>query len=314
VGILALASTSTIADPVSGATSTPGASSGVTVTPLASVIGVPISETAETLALARVTLDPGTNLPPLEVPGWEIIWQESGTVSVNIRGETEDEDDVEGMVDLLAPATPDVVQIATPQPDFFNYTLYPGDRLLVPPDTPHSVANAGSGPATYLAAAITPVAPAPATQPWPPAGIGPDMATVGIAIAPMSVGYNVTTSLIPGLSDIRLDRIDMAPHTSRSVGSGSTAELWYIEQGTLRVTGPATAIATSHPATTWHSDDGASPEPPLLELSAGDAMRIERETAWSAEVVGSAPVTAVVLSVVSSSAGADATPLPSHSH
>jgi hypothetical protein len=90
VGILALASTSTIADPVSGATSTPGASSGVTVTPLASVIGVPISETAETLALARVTLDPGTNLPPLEVPGWEIIWQESGTVSVNIRGETED--------------------------------------------------------------------------------------------------------------------------------------------------------------------------------------------------------------------------------
>jgi hypothetical protein len=314
VGILAVATTATVADLASGAIGTPTASSGVTVTSLASVTGVPISETAETLALARVTLDPGMNLPPLEVPGWEIIWQESGTVSVNIRGETEDDDDVEGMEGLLAPVTPGVVQIATPQPDFFTYTLYPGDRLLVPADTPHSVANAGSAPATYLAAAITPVAPAPAAQPWPPAGIGPDMPLVGITITPMSVGYNITTSLIPGLSDVRLDRIDMAPHTSRSVGSGSTAELWYIEQGTLRVTGPATGIATSHPATTWHGDDSATPEPALVELNARNAMRVERETAWSAEVVGSAPVSAIVLSVVSSTAGADATPLPSHSH
>ena len=135
--LLCLPALSTATHRVNGASSTESIIANVQVLGSVDVAGLPPAPAV--MSMARFTFDPGTRLDGFEVPGPEILVLEAGSLVIDLRGETEDEDDVEGYLDLLIPATPGKDQLSTPIPDVFRYSMLPGDRLLVPADNPHKI-------------------------------------------------------------------------------------------------------------------------------------------------------------------------------
>jgi len=251
-----------------------------------------------TMAMARFTFDPGAKLEDFEVPGPEIIVVESGTVTIGIRGETEDEEDIQAMLDLLKRATPATQPPATPSGDLFSYTMIAGDRLIVPPDMPHKMQNTGSGPASFLAAAITPVAPQQPDQPWPPAGIGQRIPATGITVQPMSVGYNVSIPLGTNPAIISIARMTFDPGATYSITDNHTPQVWYIEQGSMQFSGADSAVWYSKPASAWHGETAGTPAPDTgAFLVAGDAVQLDAQATLTFASAGSGPVIATVFSV-----------------
>jgi quercetin dioxygenase-like cupin family protein len=281
---------STATHRVNGASSTESIIANVQVLGSVDVAGLPPAPAV--MSMARFTFDPGTRLDGFEVPGPEILVLEAGSLVIDLRGETEDEDDVEGYLDLLIPATPGKDQLSTPIPDVFRYSMLPGDRLLVPADSPHKIANTGKTPAVLLAGAITPLAPAKAEQAWPPAGIAQPVPGVGITVQPMSVGYNVQTALLAGDNTLSLERLSFATSQSTQTFTADSAQLWYVEKGSMRVTEIVGGATIASPATTWQEPTtGSTKSAAAVFLRPGDALRLDVGSKIEFSSAGSEPIT-----------------------
>jgi quercetin dioxygenase-like cupin family protein len=251
-----------------------------------------------TMAMARFTMDPGAKLEDFGVPGPEIIVVESGTITVGVRGETEDEEDIQAMLDLLKRSTPDAAPPATPSGDLFSYTMTAGDRLVVPPDMPQNVRNMGTGPATFVAAAVTPVAPRQQDQPWPPAGVSQRVPTTGTTIQPMSVGYDVSALLGTNAAILSIERMTFASGATYSITDNHTPQVWYIEQGSMQFSGADSEVWYSKPASAWHGETAGTPTPVTgAFLVAGDSVQLDARATLTFSSAGSGPVIATVFSV-----------------
>jgi mannose-6-phosphate isomerase-like protein (cupin superfamily) len=263
------------------------------------------------MAMARFTFDPGTELDNFEVPGPEVLVLESGSLVVDLRGETEDEGDVEEYLALLIPATPGKDQLSTPVPEVFRYAMLPGDRLFVPADNPHKIANTGKTPAVLLAGAVTPLAPARAEQAWPPAGIAQPVPGVGITIQPMSVGYNVEAALLTGDNTLSLERVIFATSRGDQSFTADSPQLWYIEAGSMRVTEILGGATVASPATTWQQPSaGAGKSTTAVFLRPGDALRLDAGSTVTFSSASSEPIAITAMQV----AAAKQSPFPKHDH
>ena len=250
------------------------------------------------MAMARFTMDPGGKLEDFGVPGPELIVIESGTVTVGVRGETEDEEDIQAMLDLLQRATPVAGPAAQTDGDLFSYVMHAGDRLLVPPDMPQNVRNTGSGPASFLAAAITPVAYGQPELPWPPAGVSQRVPATGVTMQPMSVGYDIPTGLDTSAATMAITQVTFAPGATYTISGNDVPQLWYIEQGSMQFSGSDQAVWFSKPASSWYGVAAATPTPaPSGFLVAGDAVQLQDSASLTFSSAGSGPVVATTFTV-----------------
>jgi hypothetical protein len=97
------------------------------------------AERDATLRLERLTLLPGTGLPPVVASGWTILLVETGALSVRNEGA------------VLARSGLD--------PGQFDAPLSAGERLVIPSSARYSVRNDGATPAVALVVTVLPVYP-----------------------------------------------------------------------------------------------------------------------------------------------------------
>jgi mannose-6-phosphate isomerase-like protein (cupin superfamily) len=271
---------------------------GLSGQPLARVDLASLPPAPAILAFARFTYQPGAAFPHLEVPGPEVIVAEQGVLTVDVRGETDDASEVREMADLFVPAEAGRQSVQIAAPGQIRFTLLPGDRLLVPEDTPHSIANPGSVPAVYLAAAITPQPPSTSGPIWPPAGVGPPSPPAGIAIEPLGAGYGVAARLPEGAVQLRLDRVMLNAGSSVQNVPCAGTESWYVEAGKARITIRQGQAIISQPSGALAG--AAKPAGPGTDVAVArrDAVLLQDGCTVSVRAVGSERLVLLTLSVV----------------
>jgi hypothetical protein len=225
------------------------------------------------LAMARITLGPGVQFPGLAVPGPALLLVDTGTLTIDMQGETDESeyiDELEGFVQRAAvngtpvPATGsvEVASFGT-----FRITLNAGDRMLIPGDWPHAMRNDTGAPISVLAVAVTPPEPETGGPQWPPAGAWPPKLPDGVTVQSMDAGYRVSTDLPKAQgTEILLERVEMQPSASLTLEEGSPRLLTVVD-GRLTLTctaacpvrqagSTATPIATGSPGATPVGEDG----------------------------------------------------------
>lgn len=262
---------------------------GIEVTRLGQVTLDAIPPSPAVPTLARFAFEPGARMADVGVPGPLMIVQETGAVAVEVRGETENAEEAAEAEEKLVPATPGPPQMATPVVGQFTYTLHPGDRLLVPADTPHSISNAGETEARFLAATVTPPLQA-GGPPWPPAGSGPAQLPDGVMIELLGTGPAAGAEVPPAPAEMRLDRVRLAPGQAQADLESTAVALWYVEEGTLGLSVSQGEVTTGNPAT-------AIPTGREVTVEAGNAAFLPLGAAASIRNAGSAPAVALVLSI-----------------
>jgi hypothetical protein len=156
----------------------------------------------------------------------------------------------------------------------------------------------GTGPATFVAAAVTPVAPRQQDQPWPPAGVSQRVPTTGTTIQPMSVGYDVSELLGTNAAILSIERMTFASGATYSITDNHTPQVWYIEQGSMQFSGADSAVWYSKPASAWHGETAGTPTPDTgAFLVAGDSVQLGARATLTFSSAGSGPVIATVCSV-----------------
>ncbi|MER3403856.1 MAG: hypothetical protein C4289_00660 [Chloroflexota bacterium] len=274
---------------------------GLSGQPLARVDLASLPPAPAILAFARFTYQPGAAFPHLEVPGPEVIVVEQGVLTVEVRGETDDASEVHDITELFVPAEPGRQSVQIAAPGQIRFTLLPGDRLLVPEDTPHTVANPGSGTAVYLAVAITPQPPSTSSPIWPPAGVEPPSPPAGIAIDPLGPGYGVAAPLPEGAVQLRLDRVMLNAGSSAQNVPCAGTESWYVEAGKARIAVWQGRAFISQPAGALSG--AAKPAGPGtgVALARRDAVLFEDGCTVSVRAIGSERLVLLMLSVVAES-------------
>ncbi len=226
-----------------GPSVTPGAlPEGITSEPLLRATLASLPPSPAIIAMARFTYDPGASFSNVTIPGPGLMTLESGTLSVQIYGEAEEEskeelaEEAEELAELLTPATPGTPKVEVLGPGIFAFTLHTGDQLVIPPDTRHEVRNEAGFAASLLAVAITPPAPEGGGPPWPPAGVAPQELPPGVTMQLLDVGYGADTAVPSGQAQITLTRLTLAPGAGLPAHEAIGPELLAIEAGTLGLT------------------------------------------------------------------------------
>jgi hypothetical protein len=224
------------------------------------------------LALVRMTINPGVQFTDLSVPGPTVLLVETGTLTVDMSGETDEDEQLEQLEGFVerAPAngtptpTSDPVQIASV--GIFRITLQAGDRLLIPSDWPHAMRNDTGTPISILAAAVTPPEPATGGPAWPPAGAWPPGLPDGVKVRSLDAGYRAVTDLPrTDATEILVERVTLQSGTSLALGPGAP-HLLTVENGVLSVQCAAACPARHKDST---STVPASPSPVATGANGG---------------------------------------------
>ena len=92
----------------------------------------------------------------------------------------------------------------------------------------------------------------------------------------MSVGYNVQTALLAGDNTLSLERLSFATSQSTQTFTADSAQLWYVEKGSMRVTEIVGGATIASPATTWQDPTtGSRSRARRYILRPGDALRLD---------------------------------------
>lgn len=170
------------------------------------------------LALARFRYAPKAKFGPAAGPGPVAFVVESGSLQFSAQGRVSVRRRNSG-----SPEYP---------PHDREFTVRPGDEVLIPGNVVHAVYNPGSSPATILGAATFPGG-------GPPRNF-PD----GVTFVPLVI--STVTTLAPAPAEYALDRVTLAPGSREADAYYAGPGLHYVETGALDlqvVTGELQIIA-----------------------------------------------------------------------
>jgi len=192
-------------------------------------------------ALARITFDLGAGLSMTANPGPALHFVEEGGFTVLAAAP---------MTLLRAatagtPTSPASVSVGT------EFTIGPGDLLVIPENAPFEVFNTGTEPAVALIIEFFGRDPGAALPP-------------GIALAPLVVGEAETSP--PPPVTVGLSRLTLAPGAETSPSPSDTTTLAYVETGTVGYTVEEGEGQVSTAAT-----PGAAPMDPSLATPGAEA-------------------------------------------
>lgn len=227
-------------------------------------------------ALARITFDPGSGLSMTANPGPALHFVEEGSFDVLMTGGGT----------LVPSATPATEQIVAPGEEF---SIVPGDLLVIPADTPFEVFNNDTTPAVAL---IIEFFPRDLSAPLPP----------GIALQPLVVGEAMES--IDGAAVLNLSRVTLAPNAGlRDQTENGGPALLYAENGVAAysiVRGSARIAYAAHDsATPVVPPAGAEDVPAGAEVpfEAGDAVFEQSGTERGLRNAGGAPLNYLILTI-----------------
>ena len=153
--------------------------------------------------------------------------------------------------------------------------MHAGDRLLVPPDMPQNVRTRGLDRRAFLPQPLRPSRTASQSC------HGRRQVSVSAfprraSMQPMSVGYDIPTSLDTSAATMAITQVTFAPGATYTISGNDVPQLWYIEQGSMQFSGSDQAVWFSKPASSWYGVAAATPTPaPSGFLIAGDAVQLQ---------------------------------------
>lgn len=202
---------------------TPGAA-GTEIETLFETSLDPFPDAPVPAALARITFDPGAGLSMTANPGPALHYVEEGGFSVLAAAP----------MTLVRAATMGTPAPPAPLATGTEFTISPGDLLVIPANAPFEVFNTGAEPAVALIIEFF--------------GRDPDAALPpGIALVPLVVGE--ATALPPGPIAVALTRLTVESG-ARTPVSSEAATFAYVETGTAGYTvdeGAAQVLAEATP-------------------------------------------------------------------
>jgi mannose-6-phosphate isomerase-like protein (cupin superfamily) len=285
---------------VAGSLCAVGPASGATCVPIMDAAVALIPPPPAIMAMARITIQPQAIFSGIAVPGPTLLFIEQGALTVDMFGETGEEDElaaVESFVQLAstngtpAPSTGAVVIAAS---GTFRVSLKQGDRLLIPGDWPHAMHNDGTEPTVGLVVALTPPEPAQGGPIWPPAGASPAQLPSGVSLTSLDTGYRATTAVPRTAStDFIVERVALAPGGSVSEDL-TNPRLIYVESGGASVTaeGTVTVRIGNNPSGTKTGE---------MTLAAGDAVMFPDGVKGTIRNDGSDPLSILAFGIAPSS-------------
>lgn len=197
--------------PNSGQVAAQEAGSPAAGTPAAGTGATPLSEvlfqaTLESLPeppafirLVRITLQPGASVPAHTHPGPEFMRIESGTLTVEARGET-----------VIAQAGPNgQTQAARIAPTNQPFPLQTGDQIVYPAAVPFTFSNQSQQPVVLLAAVVLPAgSQRPPGAQWVDGTPGPDAYQ---GVTSLILGDAIAQAWPPSPLTVRIERLALAP-------------------------------------------------------------------------------------------------------
>jgi steroid delta-isomerase-like uncharacterized protein len=224
------------------------------------------------LALARFRYAPRARFGPAAGPGPVAFVVESGTLVFSAQGE----------VALRRAGSPGGFTAPAPNKEF---TVQPGDEVLIPGDVVHAVRNTGTTPATILGAATF------------PGGGPPRQFPDGVAFIPLVMSQ--VSALAPAPADYAVNRITLAAGSRDADVFHAGPGLHYVESGTLDLRIGQGEVAISRDAQAGRTETARAGQ--QVQLAAGEGAIVPAGSVVS--IGNSGAGDAVVLSLRTGAAG-----------